>query len=341
MNRNRDVATRAANALWYGGHPLRWLLWPASLVFRALVVLRRLAYRRRWFKSFDAGVPVVVIGNLTVGGTGKTPLVIWLARRLRDRGYRVGIVCSGYSGKSERWPQPVAPFTAVAEVGDEAKLLALRAGCPVVAGPDRVAAAKLLLRPGTLDLILADDGLQHYRLRRAFEIAVIDGQRGFGNGLCLPAGPLREPATRLGEVDAVVVNSGDFGHVGMLRASLRIVRVYELKTGAERPLSDFAGREVHAVAAIGHPERFFEALEAERLRVEGHAHPDHALLVREDLEFGDGLPVLITEKDAVKCEQFARDQLWCVVTELEFVSGHGERLMGILDRSLSGRAANQ
>jgi len=341
MGRWREIATRASAALWYGSHPLRWLLWPVAFVFGALVAVRRLGYRQGWLKSFDAGVPVIVVGNITAGGTGKTPLVIWLASRLRERGFRVGILCSGYGGTAERWPQPVAKSSDVSKVGDEALLLARRTLCPVVAGPDRVAGARHLLGPAPLDVIVMDDGLQHYRLRRAFEIAVVDGTRALGNGLCLPAGPLREPASRLNEVDAVVVNEGAFGHRGMLRAKLRIVRVYGLGSGAERKLADFAGQHVHAVAAIGNPERFFDALEAGRLVVEAHAHPDHAALTAADIDFGDGRPVLITEKDAVKCERFGSDRLWCVVTDLEFDAGHGERLLQILDRALEMQPENR
>ena len=341
MSPASETATKASAALWYGKHPLRWALWPVALAFSALVAVRRLGFRRGWLRSFDAGVPVVVVGNISVGGTGKTPLVIWLAARLRERGFRVGILCSGYGGQAQRWPQPVAKSSDVNKVGDEALLLARRTLCPVVAGPDRVAGAKHLLGPAKLDVIVADDGLQHYRLRRAFEIAVVDGTRALGNGLCLPAGPLREPPSRLNEVDAVVVNGGAFGHRGMLRAKLRIARVYGLGSGVEKRLADFAGQQVHAVAAIGNPERFFDALEAERLVVEAHAHPDHAALTPADFEFGDDRPVLITEKDAVKCEQFGSDRLWCVVTDLEFDPGHGERLLQILYRSLETQPENR
>jgi tetraacyldisaccharide 4'-kinase len=341
MSRFRETAMRASEALWYGAHPLRWLLWPVAQVFQLLVTVRRMAYRQGWLRSFDPGVPVVVVGNVTAGGTGKTPLAIWLAARLRERGYRVGILCSGYGGESGRWPQPVAKSSDVARVGDEALLLARRTLCPVVAGPDRVAAAKLLLQPAALDVIVADDGLQHYRLRRAFEIAVVDGTRGLGNGLCLPAGPLREPPSRLSDVDAVVVNSGSFGHRGMLRAELKVARVYALGSGVEKQLAEFAGQKVHAVAAIGNPTRFFDALEAARLVVEPHPHPDHAALAPSDFDFGDKLPVLITEKDAVKCERFGSDRLWCVVTDLEFAPGHGERLLQILDRSLETQPVNR
>jgi tetraacyldisaccharide 4'-kinase len=341
MDQLRALATRGLNELWYGGNRLYWLLWPAALLFRALTVVRRFAYAKGWIESVDVGVPVIVVGNLTAGGTGKTPLTIWLAERLAERGYRVGAVCSGYGGGSEQWPQPVAAFSDAAKVGDEAKLLAKRARIPVVAGPDRVAAAQLLLRPGPLDVILADDGLQHYRLKRCIEIAVVDGTRGLGNGLCLPAGPLREPATRLGEVDAIVVNEGNFGHAGVLRANMQAVRVYELGSGAEKPLAEFAGKNVHAVAAIGNPGRFFDLLAAHKLIVEGHPFADHAPLDAENLQFDDDAPVLITEKDAVKCERLDVRNVWCVVTELNFIPGDGERLLRTLVRLLDRQSGNQ
>jgi tetraacyldisaccharide 4'-kinase len=337
----RDAATRGLNDLWYGRNPLYWLLWPVAIVFRGLVALRRFAYAKAWIESIDVGVPVVVVGNLTVGGTGKTPLTLWLAGKLVARGYRVGIVSSGYGGAAGSWPQPVATFSDAALVGDEASLLARRAGCPVVAGPDRAAAAEFLLRPRALDVILADDGLQHYRLQRAVEIAVVDGTRGLGNGLCLPAGPLREPASRLRDVDAVVVHQGEWGHSGVLRTSVRAVRVVELATGAEKPLGEFANASVHAVAAIGNPDRFFDLLEAAGLRVEPHAHADHARLEAGNLQFGDSLPVLMTEKDAVKCSGQLPDNVWYVVTELEFAPGDDERLLGTLVRLLDRGEGNR
>lgn len=340
--RLRDAVTRGLNSLWYGRSPLYWLLWPLAIVVRGLVGIRRLAYRKGWIESIDVGVPVVVIGNLTAGGTGKTPLTLWLAGKLFARGYRVGIVCSGYGGTAEKWPQPVANFSDAAVVGDEAMLLVRHAGCPVVAGPDRAAAAELLLRPGALDVILADDGLQHYRLRRAVEIAVVDGTRGLGNGHCLPAGPLREPASRLRDVDAVIVNQGDWGHAGVLRTGVRAVRVVELATGAEKPLADFAAaRHVHAVAAIGNPDRFFDLLESAGLRVEPHAHADHARLTATDLSFNDAAPVLITEKDAVKLSGELPANVWTVVTELEFAAGDDERLLRILVRLLDRGDGNR
>ena len=201
---------RFLNSVWYGRNPVRWVLWPVSLLYLALARLRRTAYARGWRQAVETSVPVIVVGNVSVGGTGKTPFVIWLAEQLKQRGRRVGIVTRGYRGRGTQWPQPVTADSDPYEVGDEPVLLARRTGCPVVAGPDRVACVEALIKETRVDVVLSDDGLQHYRLARRFEIAVVDGVRGMGNELCLPAGPLREPPGRLQEVDAIVVN-GEIG----------------------------------------------------------------------------------------------------------------------------------
>jgi tetraacyldisaccharide 4'-kinase len=289
-------------------------------------------------KRVDFEVPVIVVGNLTVGGTGKTPLVIWLVARLSERGYRPGIVCSGYRGEAQDWPQRVTVDSEPEQVGDEAVLLAQRARCPVVAGPDRVANVQELLTAGTVDVVVSDDGLQHYRLGRSIEIAVIDGIRGLGNGLCLPAGPLREPAARLREVDAIVVNGGKWGHAGVFRAEVLATGVRQTATGTMKALEEFEDKEVHAVAAIGHPDRFFTLLERHGLIVEAHALPDHAPLSAADLRFEDGRPVFITEKDEVKCKTFAEGNVWCVVVDLKLGDQDTERLLRTAGRLLD-RAA--
>ena len=185
------------NDIWYGKSPLRYALWPAAAVYRALARIRRMAYQRGWRATVEVDVPVIVVGNVSVGGTGKTPFVIWLADQLKQRGRKVGIVTRGYRGKGTEWPRVVAADSDPEEVGDEPVLLARRTRCPVVAGPDRVACVEALIENARVDVVLSDDGLQHYRLARMFEIAVVDGARGMGNGLCLPAGPLREPVSRL------------------------------------------------------------------------------------------------------------------------------------------------
>jgi tetraacyldisaccharide 4'-kinase len=218
-------------------------------------------------------------------------------------------------------------------------LLARRTGCPVVAGPDRVACVESLLENSRVDVVLSDDGLQHYRLGRSFEIAVVDGARGMGNGLCLPAGPLREPVSRLQEVDAIVVNGGGWGHAGVFRADAVVTKVYHLKDGAQRTLESFKGGLVHAVAGIGNPQRFFDLLEAAGLDVDVHPLEDHAEIGLEQLRFDEPGAVLITEKDAVKCEHLKPDGVWCVVVDFNFDADKTARLMRLILRDIGARVA--
>jgi tetraacyldisaccharide 4'-kinase len=318
---------------------LRWLLWPVAVVYQLLARARRVAYQRGILRVVEAAVPVIVVGNVSVGGTGKTPFVIWLAEQLRGRGLRVGIVTRGYRGKATQWPRAVTPDSDPREVGDEPVLLARRTGCPVAAGPDRAAAAALLTASSPLDVLLSDDGLQHYRLARRFEIAVVDGARGMGNGLCLPAGPLREPVERLHEVDAIVVNGGTWGHTGVFRGHAVVTQVYRLKDRAVRALDSFQREEVHAVAGIGNPQRFFDLLDAAGIDVLPHPLEDHAELGPEQLQFDEPGAVLITEKDAVKCEGHAPEDVWCVVVDLQFDPDQTARLMRLVMRNLGERAA--
>lgn len=329
-----DRAARLLDAIWYAGNPLGRVLWPLGALYEGAAVARRRLYRRGFLRTEQLPVPVIVVGNISLGGTGKTPLIIWLARRLGERGYRVGIVCRGYGGEAKDWPREVDAASDAAEVGDEAVLLASSTRCPVFAAPDRVAAARQLTDRHSVDVILSDDGMQHYRLARDIELAAVDGTRGLGNGYCLPAGPLREPARRLREVDAIVVHEGDWGHAGVLRTRARVARVYELATGSEASIEQFRGRSVHAVAAIGNPDRFFTLLERHGVVVHDHAFRDHAALTRADLRFDDSDPVLITEKDAVKCRDDAPRGVWCVSIDLDFDKGDDERLMRMVMRQL-------
>jgi tetraacyldisaccharide 4'-kinase len=331
--------TPGFEALWYRNHPLRFALLPATLLYRLMARLRREGYQRGWLKAVEVAAPVIVVGNVSVGGTGKTPFVIWLAAQLTSRGRRVGIVTRGYRGKSAQWPRIVKADADPSEVGDEPVLLARRTGCPVVAGPDRVAAAEALLKAGGVDVVLADDGLQHYRLGRRFEIAVVDGVRGMGNGLCLPAGPLREPPARLQTVDAIIVNGGDWGHAGVFRGRAVVTRVYNLRDGRERSLDSFRAGAVHAVAGIGNPQRFFDLLDDAGLDVIAHPLPDHADIGASELTFDEPGPVLVTEKDAVKCDGLALADVWCVVVDLEFDADSTARLMRLVLRDLGMRVS--
>lgn len=308
----------------YTRSPMVWPLLPLSGLYCAVVVLRRWAYRVGLKKTQRLDVPVIVIGNLTVGGTGKTPLVTWLAQFLKEHGYRPGLVARGYGGKATHWPQTVTPDSDPALVGDEPVLLARATGCPMVVAPDRVAAARALLAEHDCNVILSDDGLQHYALGRDIEIAVIDGERRFGNGHCLPAGPLREPARRLKEIDLIVSNGA--ARQGEFAMQMHTGEANNLVSGERRALETFRGQPVHAVAGIGNPTRFFTALRDAGLTIEPHTFPDHHAYRPEDLAFG-AAPVLMTEKDAVKCRHFAQANLWAVGTQVDLPDGFGARVL--------------
>lgn len=336
-----DRLSQLLDAIWYRGHPLKWLLWPCGRLFEAAARLRRAAYRAGIRHAAAAGVPVVVVGNITVGGTGKTPCVVWLARELTQRGHAVGIVSRGYGGRAQSWPQRVNADSDPALCGDEPVLLARRTGCPVAAGPDRVAAVRMLVREAGVDVVLSDDGMQHYRMDRAVEIAVVDGERGFGNGLCLPAGPLREPVSRLDEADAVVVNGGSFSSRRAFRAELAATGAVNLADGRRAALDTFRGSAVHAVAGIGHPQRFFDLLAGQGLRVIASPLPDHARIASRQITFADSLPVLVTEKDAVKCRGIAHANLWCVTVEMRFAGDDGRRLLDLVTSRLEERTPSQ
>jgi tetraacyldisaccharide 4'-kinase len=320
--------------LWYRDPARASLLQPLSWLYGAALAARRRAYASGWAASERAGKPVVIVGNLTVGGTGKTPLTIWLARELGAQGLRVGIVSRGY-GRRGSEPRAVQGTCDWREVGDEPLILARRTACPTVVAADRVAGARALAVRG-VDVIVADDGLQHLRLARDCEIVVIDGARGFGNGRLLPAGPLREPLERLSRADALVVN-GPPGHASLARAlpagstlgmSLVMEEAVRLDAGAPpRALSSFRGQRVHAVAGIGNPQRFFGQLCAQGLEVLAHAFPDHHPLRAPELDFGDRLPVLMTEKDAVKCTAFADPRLWYVPVAAQLTAGDARELL--------------
>lgn len=296
---------------WYEPEtPPAWWTLPLAALYGGVIGLRRWLYRRRWLRSVGLPVPVIVVGNIVAGGSGKTPLTIALVEGLRTRGMKPGVVSRGYGGTAST-PLFLDTQPDPAVVGDEPALIKLRTGAPVAVGADRPEAARLLLDRG-VDVIIADDGLQHYALARDVEICVIDGVRRFGNGRLLPTGPLREPESRLRDVDFIVCNGGDArnGEVAM-----RLVLEPARKVAGPAqvlPLSAFAGRRVHGVAGIGHPRRFFDALRAQGVDVMEHAFPDHHRYVVQDFDFGDDSPVLMTEKDAVKCRAFAKPGWWSV-----------------------------
>lgn len=338
-----------AQHMWYGQrHPVvERLLLPLSWVFALIVRARRMAYRRGWLASVRVGRPVVVIGNLTVGGTGKTPLVAWLANECTRRGVRAAIVCRGYGGRATGTPVLVTAAADVTAVGDEAVLLAQSFDGLVIACADRVAGAAEAVSRG-VQLVLCDDGLQHYRLHRDVEIIVVDAGRGFGNGRVLPSGPLREPQSRARTAQLLVRTLR-----GAARASVAVPGVpaidvpaeidiaVALRSGVTSPLAAFAAARVHAVAGIGNPDAFFEMLRAQGFEVDARPLPDHALLTRRDLEFGDSAPVFMTEKDAVKCRDFADGRTWYVPLRLVIRSEAQAVLWSVLQRALEAYPAPQ
>lgn len=300
---------------WYGSSAIAAALRPVSWVYRALAAARRAGYALGLLRVTRFNVPVIVVGNITVGGTGKTPLVIWMVNRLKRAGYSPGVVARGYRGGARHWPQQVRPDSDPVAVGDEAVLLARHCGCPVSVGPDRVAAVDAMLEYHNCDVIISDDGLQHYALGRDVEIVVVDGVRRFGNGYCLPAGPLREPVRRSRSADFVVVNGGSAFRreypMHLQATALRNVRDERISHTAEA----FPQRQVHAVAGTGHPGRFFQLLKQLGFSAVEHPFPDHHRFVPDDLVFDDDRPVVMTEKDAVKCRRFCADNCWYLAVE--------------------------
>lgn len=310
------------------------LLWPASVAFGAASSLRRLAYKWKLARSHRAGLPVIVVGNLIAGGSGKTPLALWITECLRERGYSPAIVSRGYGGSAEA-PREATIASDPAEVGDEPVVLARRSGCPVWVGPDRVAVTRALrAQHPECDVLVLDDGLQHYRLARDIEIALVDS-RGFGNGWLLPAGPLREPPRRLRSVSAVIAHDLDPGalerHAGrrpLFAMSLRGAEAHCAVNALDRrPLAQFAGQRVHAVAGIGNPDRFFRHLQAHGVQAVEHPFADHHPFTAADLQFGDDAPVLMTEKDAVKCKRFAKPEHWVVPVSAQLEPAFAEWLI--------------
>ena len=332
---------RWIHRVWYEDAPSGWLLCPLSGLYWLVLAAKAFLRTCGVLRTHKAAVPVVIVGNITAGGTGKTPTVLWLVEALRARGFNPGIVSRGYGGSRANSSMRVEPDTDAAIAGDEPVLLAQRGRCPVVVDPDRVRAAAMLVEDG-VDVVIADDGLQHYRLARDYEICVIDGARGLGNRRLLPSGPLRERAQRLEDVEQVLVNGELRGTEYELTSAEQNAISFELVASEAcrlngsltRPIGRFAGTTVHAVAAIGNPRRFFDLLRGQDIQVIEHAFPDHAAVSRKDLEFGDDFEVFMTEKDAVKLGRDSRDNLWYVPVELRMDPVHAGPLIEQIESRL-------
>jgi tetraacyldisaccharide 4'-kinase len=322
---------RLIEKVWFFQHPAKWLLvpllLPLTVIFWLLSALRRKCYQLYFFKSFGIDIPVVVVGNIGIGGNGKTPVVLYLIKQCLAQNMKVGVISRGYGGQAPHYPYLLNASSTAAETGDEPLLIYQRHGIPVVVGGDRVASARLLMQQGC-DVIIADDGLQHYRLERDFELIVIDGKRVFGNGLLLPAGPLREGLWRLKTVDALIFNGATptdnkVYPVGTPQITMTLMAktVVNVKTKQQLSLTDFYQqfndneshtKRINAIAGIGDPSRFFKTLVDSGFSLESsvgfkdHQHYNEAQFV----SFSDDIPLLMTEKDAVKCTSFAKNNWW-------------------------------
>lgn len=324
---------------WYQQR-LTWLtaiLVPFAKLFAFIVHVRRLLFKWQILKSYQFHVPVIVVGNITAGGTGKTPLVIWIANLLREQGYHPGIVSRGVGSRAHDKPYHVTMSSSVEDSGDEPLLIAKNTNCPVVIYPDRVKAVAALLSAYKCNIIICDDGLQHYRLARDVEIAVVDGVRKFGNRQLLPAGPLRESCGRLNRVDFAVYN----GVNDQYCMNVVSERLLPLNDGVPtRDITDFAGKTVHAVAGIGNPGRFYKLLNAMHIQVVEHPFPDHHHFKQSDMNFADDAPIVMTEKDAMKCKLLGIKNAWYLKVNVKPNKEFEEGLLGKI-KNLETVYANQ
>ncbi|MBH3411706.1 MULTISPECIES: tetraacyldisaccharide 4'-kinase [Pseudomonas] len=322
-------------AAWYAGHPALALLRPLEALYRRVVTRKRARFLRGDSASYRAPVPVIVVGNITVGGTGKTPMILWLIEHCRRQGLKVGVVSRGYGARPPHYPWRVDASQPAAQAGDEPLLIVQRTDVPLIIDPDRSAAVKALLASEPLDLILCDDGMQHYRLARDLELVLIDAARGLGNRRCLPAGPLREPAERLQDADAVLFNGASEDRDEGFAFRLQPSALVNLRSGERRGLDHFpAGQRLHAVAGIGNPQRFFNTLLGLNWQPVPHPFADHAQFSAESLAFSPPLPLVMTEKDAVKCRAFAGDDWWYLAVEAQPTPAFGAWFDSQLQRLL-------
>ncbi len=324
--------------IWYGRNKLSSALLPLSWVFGQIARRRRNAYLEKLAANaiWCPPVPVIVVGNISVGGTGKTPVVIAIVEFLQSFGYRPGVVARGYGGKPDSVPLMLQSDTPATACGDEPLLLHRRTGCPVVIDPDRPRAVRHLLEHSDCDVVVSDDGMQHYALYRDIELAVVDSERGLGNGHYLPAGPLREAPERLTTVDAVLLNGGGelTGVAGTHGFTLEPSSLFQLNSGRSEPVATFGGQApVHALAGIGNPPRFFDTLEKLGFDIIPHAFPDHHAYTRQDIDFDDDKTIIMTEKDAVKCAGMADERHWYLAVNAvfadDFLLGLERRLRAI------------
>lgn len=321
--------------LWYGPRRPLWLLWPLAWLYRAIARRRREQALAMLEGQRPMTAPVIVVGNITAGGTGKSPLTAWLVARLAEQGWRPVIITRGYGGKAHTYPLPVTDQANPAQAGDEPVMLAQQTGCPVVVDPRRARAARWALDQNLGNILVCDDGLQHYALARHLEIAVFDGNRGLGNGAPIPVGPLREDPERLQSVDFVVCNGrvpAGLDHPQLHVMQLSPTRLRHLRSGETRPVDWLMGKPVRAVAGIGNPARFFDTLAGLGARVRPLALGDHHRFSRRDLDVGSGEILVMTAKDAVKCRDIAHDHCWVLEVAASLPENFLQALLHRLNR---------
>ena len=324
--------------IWYEDGKGRLLLLPFSLLYCAVNAYQRKTQSKDQIKL---PCPVIVVGNITVGGTGKTPLTIHITKLLQKAGYKPAIITRGYGGKAVNWPQYVTASSDAGLVSDEAVLMASRTGVPVYAGANRLESIRELLHTHECNVIISDDGMQHYKLPRDIQIAVIDGERQFGNGYCLPAGPLREKKERLDDCDLIIVNGKNKSQNHWYNMILEGYSFTNLKTHAEIYLGEFKAKRIHGVTGIGNPQRFFSSLEQKGFDIIKHSFPDHYNFKQSDLSFNDDLDILMTEKDAVKCRNFATDKYWYFPVEAQIDASFDNQLLNLLENTISRKNKTQ
>ena len=320
------------NRIWYQGSRLYYFLLPLTAIFYLLSQIRKLYYTKIYRRK-EFFVPVITVGNLTVGGSGKTPMVLYLVTMLKEKGYQPGVIARGYKSKAYS-PIHVDEHCSAADVGDEPLLVFHRTRIPVVVGRDRIKNLNYLVENFSCDIVICDDGLQDYRFMSAVELVMVDGERKFGNQHLLPAGPLREPVSRLSECDYVIASNRPIPELTQYSLSMKAVDTVKLnKPDVRADIDSWAGTTVHAVAGIACPDRFFNMLEKLGINTIKHPFPDHADFEIEDLTFNDQLPVFMTEKDAVKCHNMDLDNTWYipvdVIMSTQFVSDFNTRLRAV------------
>ena len=317
------------NEVWYKDHFVGTWLMPFSFIFTDVAKFRRWMYKKGFKPVEKLPVPVIIVGNITLGGTGKTPLVIYIAQQLKAAGFKPGVISRGYAGQSETWPLRVTADSDALQVGDEPLLIAQQLDCPVAVGPVRADSARLLLESEACDVIVSDDGLQHYALHRDIEIVVIDGVRRFGNNFCLPSGPLREPQERIREVDFIICNGGE-AEENEIPMQLEGAYAVNMQTQERKALVEFKELSCHAMAGIGNPQRFFDLLKQYGLDCQTDSFPDHFVYTEKDIRYKGAEAIFMTEKDAVKCLAFASEQHWFVPVQAKLENQFIENLIALL-----------